>query len=180
MTCARLTDESLVDALFGDPTPGDRGHIAACPDCAARLREAETTLAGLRQAELPEPSPFYWAALRRNVRARVETSRRVWRWAPLAAAAAVLVAIVSLGPRPGQHVPAPEPRLPAWAALPPAAEDPALEVIEGALAEAPESTLAAAPPGGCSGLAPCLASLSESETRALVESLRSELGRVDS
>jgi hypothetical protein len=69
-----------------------------------------------------------------------------------------------------------EPALPAWVALPPAAEDAGLDVIGGLLSTGSgQEDL-----GDCNGLAPCLGSLSETETRALVEALRAELKGVDS
>jgi hypothetical protein len=174
MTCTRVSDESLIDLLFGDGPDADRAHVAGCPGCAGRLRELEASLARARSAELPEPSPFYWAALRRNVRRRVGQVRS-WRWAPFAAAAAALLVAIGVvsGERPASR--SPGPALPAWVALPPAGEDAGLDVIGGLLSSGSEEDL-----GACTGLAPCLASLSDAETRALVDALRADLEGVDS
>lgn len=175
MTCTRLSDESLIDLLFGGGPDADRAHVAACPECALRLRELEASLARVRSADQPEPSPFYWAALRRNVRRRVRQVRS-WRFAPFAAAAAALVVAIGVvsGERPASR--SAEPTLPAWVALPPAGEDAGLDVIGGLLS----TDSAAEDIAGCTGLAPCLGSLSDTETRALVEALRAEMKGVDS
>lgn len=177
MSCTRLSDERLVDLLFGEACPEQRAHAADCPSCGRRLRRLEQTLLRVGSAEVPEPSPLYWPALRRSVGRQIERSRRLWRWAPLAAAAAVLVA--AFGIAPGDRIQAPgspAPALPSWVALPPVGEDVGVEVLEGMLSTGVQDEDLI----GCSGLAPCLASLSESETQALVEALRAELKGVDS
>jgi hypothetical protein len=67
-------------------------HAAACPDCAARLREfrraEETVRAGFRWAD---PGPGFTARVMRDI-----TAPRPRRRLPLAAAAAVLVAVGAL------------------------------------------------------------------------------------
>lgn len=88
MTCARSTDE-LSDYFAGDvPEPARSelaAHVAACPDCNAKLQELETVLALLKTRKAPaapsdlarrlherleqEPAPakprvaFYWRSM---------------------------------------------------------------------------------------------------------------------
>ena len=69
-------------------------------------------------------------------------------------------------------MPAPEPRLPAWSALPPAEEDEGLDVLR---AVAP-AVVDASPPAGCTGMAECETDLSDEESRILTERLRQEIG----
>jgi len=174
------SDESLLDLAEGDGTAAGRAHVGACAACAARVEAARAGLALARRADIPEPSPLYWEAMRRNVGRRIaQEPRRLWSaWlAPLAATAAVAVAAAALtiGRVPAPPRPAVEPPLPAWSALPPAEDDASLAVIEG-LATA-EGGLSAMDEGR--GVGAFLAGLSEEDSRALAESLRgaSEGGR---
>jgi hypothetical protein len=121
---------------------------------------------------VPEPPGLYWEALRRNVRRRiaeepVRPSRRSWLVPVAAAAAAVVIAAVSLVGRTPEPSPA-QPYLPAWSALPPVEEDDDLAavigVVEDGLTEWDEGQ----------GLGAFVASLSEEESEALVAALRVE------
>lgn len=128
-----VTDETLLDVLEGTAVAGSRRHVEACAACAARVEEARGGRALAREAEVPEPSPLYWEALRRNVGRRIEkdSAGRSWRWALLpmvATAAAVLLALPVMRP---SFSPAPAPLLPAWSALPPVDQDAGLAVLEG-------------------------------------------------
>ena len=84
---------------------------------------------------MPEPSPFYWEAFRRQVGHRIATEvRPVWRlWLlPLAAVTAALVFAIPFLTGRAPESPAGGARLlPAWSALPPADEDEGLAVLEG-------------------------------------------------
>lgn len=168
-----VSDESLPDLAEGGGSEADRGHAAACGACAARLEEARAALALARRAEVPEPSPLYWEAMRRNVGRRIgEEPRRAPRWAwiaPVAAAATAVVAVVILttGRTHAPSVP-PERTLAAWSALPPAEDDASLEVLEG-LAVA-DADLAELDEGR--GVGAFLAGLSDEDDRALADSLR--------
>jgi hypothetical protein len=126
------------------------------------------------RAEVPEPSPFYWEAFRRQVGRRVgrERHRTLRLWAPaFAAAAAVTVAIGLVSHRPTPAA-VPASTLPAWSPALPAAGDDDLAVL-GMTAPRPDELVPAA---GCTGISRCLSDLNEDESRALAEALRRELG----
>jgi anti-sigma factor RsiW len=151
-----------------------RAHAAACTECAARVEEARAGLALAGSADVPEPSPLYWEAMRRNVERRIaEEPRRASRWAWLAPLAAAAVAVVALttGRVPAPAA-APEPTLAAWSALPPADEDVSLEVLEGLVV----TTGDLGPLDEDQGMAAFLAGLSDEEGRALADSLRGQGG----
>jgi hypothetical protein len=167
-----LSEESLLALAEDGGTGADRAHLAACPDCAAQAEAAREGLALARRADVPEPSPLYWGAMRRSIERRIEEDRaraRWWTWiAPLAATAgAVLVVALASGRAPSPAA-SPAPVLPAWSALPPAEDDASLEVLEGL----------AVPDAGIEafdqelGVGSLLADLSDEESRALAESLR--------
>jgi hypothetical protein len=166
-----VSDESLPDLAEGGGSEADRAHAVACGPCAARVEEARAALALARRADVPEPSPLYWAAMRRNVGRRIaEEPRRAPRWAwlaPVAAAAAVAVVVLTTGRTHAPSVP-PERTLAAWSALPPAEDDASLEVLEG-LAVA-DADLAELDEGR--GVGAFLAGLSDEDNRALADSLR--------
>ena len=167
-----LSDESLLRLAQGEDADADRAHVLACARCAERVEEARAGLVLARRADVPEPSPLYWQAMRRNVGRRIaEEPRRspAWAWlAPvLATAAAILVVVLTTG---RAHAPAalPAPTLPAWSALPPAEDDVSLEVLEGvAIADGDLGTLDEG-----RGVGAFLAGLSDEEYRALADSLR--------
>jgi len=139
-----LSDERLADALLsGTVDDAALAHLRACSTCAGRLAEAEAGLALARRDDVPEPSPLYWEALRRNVGRRVADEPRRASWiawlAPVAAAAGV--AALAIAHRPiGAPVPLASPTaaaaLPSWSALPPLDDDEALPVLEGVVAVA--------------------------------------------
>jgi len=167
-----VPDESLPDLAEGGGSEADRAHAGACGPCASRLAEVRAALDLARRADVPEPSPLYWDAMRRSVGRRIgeEPRRRPgWAWlAPLAAAAALVAVVVLTSGR--AHAPwaTPVPGLPAWSALPDAEDDPSLAVLEGFAAG--DDDLAALDEGD--GVGPFLASLSDEDYRALAESLR--------
>ena len=169
-----LPDESLPDLAFGRGSEADRAHAGACGACGSRLAEVRSALEIARRADVPEPSPLYWDAMRRSVGRRIgeEPRRRPgWAWlAPLAAAAALVAAMMLTTGR--THAPSatPEPGLPAWSALPKAEDDPSLVVLEGFAAD--DDELAALDEGG--GVGPFLASLSDEDDQALADSLRGD------
>ena len=170
-----LSDEQVPDLAEGLGSPAEREHVAACAACTARVEEVRGVLALARRAEVPEPSPLYWEALRRNVGRRIDEERRGPRpaWLPaLAATAAVVVATIALTVgRPPAPAPSASP-LPAWSALPPAADDVSLEVLEG-FATA-DGSLGAIDEGR--GVGAFLAGLSDEDYRTLADSLRGQGG----
>jgi hypothetical protein len=175
---AHVPEARLMEAIEGTWADG-RAHLEACAECQARLADAREGLALAREADVPEPSPLYWQSLRLQVRQAVEREgrRRSSFWGvafrPALAAAAVLAAIAMLVPH---SVPRPEPSaertLPAWSALPPAEDDPGLDVLRAVAPAVADAAL----PAGCAGLTECVADLSDEESRALAERLQSALG----
>ena len=167
-----LSDESLLRLAQGGDAEGDRAHALACARCAERVEEARAGLDLARRADVPEPSPLYWEAMRLRIERRIaEEPRRspAWAWlAPvLATAAAVAVVALTTG---RAHAPAalPKTTLPAWSALPPAEDDASLEVLEGLVVA--NGDLGMDDEGR--GVSAFLAGLSDEEYRALANSLR--------
>ncbi len=167
-----LSEERLLDVVEGAAAEDARAHVAACPACRRRVDEAALGLALAHEAEVPEPTPLYWEAFRRQVGRRILSEDRTsWRWrlVPLLAAAAALIVIVpSLKAPAGGSL---APVVPAWSALPPAEEDPGWVVLEGLAASDPEL----APPREGRGVAELLGDLSEEESLALTDALRKKL-----
>jgi hypothetical protein len=172
---SHLTSEDLMAVLDGTVSAADRDHVASCATCRALLEEARAGLALAEDSEVPEPSPLYWESFRRQVGRRIEThQRRAWgfRLLPLFAGAAALVWVLpSLRVVPSP-TPAPAPSLPAWSALPPADEDPGLEVLTALAASTPDLAL-----GDCTGVTECASELAEDESGELLQALRDELGQ---
>jgi len=175
-----LSDGEFVDLLDGIAAGERRQHVAACPDCQARADEARDGLHRALGAEMPEPSPLYWEAFRRQVGQRIEADGRA-SWRPRLAAAlmaaAVLVGIVTLLPRSaGRPGPAAirdrgaAVLLPPWSALPDPQDDAGLSVLQ-AMATGEDLSL-----GSECSMAECLAGLSEEDTIALVDELKTSLG----
>jgi hypothetical protein len=185
VTGGHLQEEALIDVLEGVAAPSVRAHAAACAECGARLAGAASGLELARGAEVPEPSPLYWHSFRSQVGSRIE-AEPVSRWkhvfaSPwLAAAAAVVAASAVLIPRAihtpaASSAPAAATVLPAWSPLPPADEDPGLEL----LAAVVPGTTGLGPLAECDGLGDCMAeaaTLSEEDSARLTDALRRELG----
>ena len=114
--CARAR-ERITTWLSGEIDPDERRdleeHFSACAACAAdagRLRQALDLLAA---GDVPDPGPAYWSSFGRRLRARIDVSRRrarLLRWTAGIAAAAVIVAGLSL--RKPRHEMPPAPRAP--------------------------------------------------------------------
>lgn len=183
VTGGHLGEDALVDLMDGVASAEARGHAASCLHCRARLEQAASGLELAREADIPEPSPLFWQSFRGQVDVRIASGdpAPVWKrfaagpW--LAAAAAVLVAVAVLLPRAPAPVPLAPPAagLPAWSALPPADEDPGLDL----LAAVVPGSGGLGPLAECQGLGDCMteaAALSEEETAVLTEALRRELG----
>lgn len=161
------SDAELMELLEGG-TGRARPHVAGCAHCQARLAHAEEGLRLALASDVPEPSPLYWEAFRRQVGRRImaeDAPLLRWRLGALLAAAAATLALVSLvppAPRPAGSVP-----LPAWSAFP--EEDPAFSVAASVMAQGGEAT-------ECS-VSECLDSLSDEEQASLLDSLRQQLRR---
>ena len=167
---AHVSDDAVIDLALSAGTASERAHVESCEACAGRVREATSAFELVQRAEVPEPSPFYWQALRHGVSQRIaqegRASRRFAMLVPVAAAAAVL-AVLFVGrtlPLPGALAPG----LAAWSALPLEEEDEGLRVLEGLAISSGE--LAEWERG--EGLSVYLANLTDDESRVLAETLR--------
>jgi hypothetical protein len=162
-----------MDALEGAPRGATAEHLASCAECMARVAEAREGLVLTRAATLPEPPALYWESFPRQVARRLDepAASRSWRlWLLPGAAATVMavIAVLSFLPRPAPERTPPPRTLAAWSALPAAEEDPGLPVLQ---ALGPDL----APAVECSGVADCLADLSDEETQALARTLRPDV-----
>jgi hypothetical protein len=174
-----LTEESLLDLVFGKGDEGARRHAEECAACRARVADAQEALRAAEHADVPEPSPLYWEAFRRQVGRRIEEEPAarpaLWRFVPAFAALAATLAIgLALLARSSGPVPSPatQPTLPAWSPLPAADEDVGLTLIE---ALAPSADAASVSALAECPVEECLAGLSNEESRAVAESLRQQL-----
>jgi hypothetical protein len=167
-----VSDDALLDLALGEGTTSERAHAGSCEACARRVEETRSAIELAQGAEVPEPEPIYWQALRRGVRKRIaEDGRRTRRFAifvPLAAAAALTAVLVA---RPGvvqqNRV---EPGLAAWSALPVENEDDGLRVLEGIALSSNDL----AEWDRAEGLGAYLANLTDDESRVLAETLREQ------
>jgi hypothetical protein len=78
MSC--LDERRLLEVQFGDAPHADRSHVATCSDCAARLQDLRRDL-GRVDAVLRATAP------------RLRPRRVAWRWAPVAVAAMLALAV---------------------------------------------------------------------------------------
>jgi len=177
---AHLPEETLMDVVDGTAGPAAREHVASCQSCRTWVAGAAEAWARASDSGVPEPSPLYWASFRRQVGRRIEGERRPGAWRPVwllpvAAAAALLVALPAIRWPHSSPSPSPGllPALPAWSALPPAEKDDGLEVLRAVATNDPE--VAAGFERG--NLLEMLSDLSDEESRALAEQLRSDVGK---
>jgi anti-sigma factor RsiW len=98
-----LSEDALLDAVYGIAGNDAETHLRGCADCAQRLHAWQEKRAATA-ASVDIPSEFL-AAQRRKIYERIERpSRRRWLWAPgLAAACALAVGIFVYHPAPQQH-----------------------------------------------------------------------------
>jgi len=169
---AHVSDDVLVDLALGEGTASERAHVASCEACTRRVEEARSAVELAQRAEVPEPSPLYWQALRRGVGQRIaEDGQKARRFAilvPLAAAAALTAVLVA---RPGLFKESRvEPGLAAWSALPVEDEDDDLRVLEGLALSSNEL----ADWDRTEGLGVYLANLTDDESRVLAQTLREQ------
>ncbi len=98
-----LSEDALLDAVYGIAGSDAEAHLRRCADCAQRLHEwQEKRAAAAASVEIPSE---FLAAQRRKIYERIERpSRKHWLWAPgLAAACALAVGIFVYHPAPQQH-----------------------------------------------------------------------------
>jgi anti-sigma factor RsiW len=98
-----LSEDALLDAVYGIAGNETDAHLRQCADCARRLHEWQEKRAATTASV--EISGEFLAAQRRKIYERIERpSRKRWLWAPgLAAACALAIGIFAYHPAPQQH-----------------------------------------------------------------------------
>jgi hypothetical protein len=163
-----LSEADLLDLVVGDAEASVEAHRAACADCARRAQDARDGLDLARLAAAPEPA-VDWAAFRAEVKGRIGAAeRRRGLLVPAMAAAAALVAGLSLFAPHAHRVRQPVATLSPWTPLPPLEGDSSLWVVEDAFAGADDLSGLT----GCRAMGDCLASLTDDETAVLTDLLR--------
>ncbi len=98
-----LTEDVLLDAIYGIAGDGPQAHAEACPECAGRLRElrqrASLAVAGCKATSAI--SDEFLAAQRRQIYQRIDRpSSKLWWWAPgLVMASALVVGVFVYQPQ---------------------------------------------------------------------------------
>lgn len=95
-----LSEDALLDAIYGIAGSATEAHLRRCADCAQRLHEwHEKRAAAAGSVEL---SGEFLAAQRKKIYERIEQpSRKHWLWAPgLAAACALAIGVFVYHPAP--------------------------------------------------------------------------------
>ncbi len=84
-----LSEDALLDAIYGIAGSAAEAHLRHCADCAQRLQEwHEKRAAAVESVEIPGE---FLAAQRKKIYERIEQpSRKHWLWAPALAAACAL------------------------------------------------------------------------------------------
>jgi hypothetical protein len=175
-----LTEEQLWASLEGGASPGVLSHLEACAACRERRHDAEGGLSLAAGAgPVPEPSPLYWAAFRRQVEQKIGeeppgSARHSWRrvftpgaLVPVGVAALIVLflnPVLRQGSAPSGSA-SPSPALPAWEALPAARDDGSLDVLRG-LALAGNDLEAAS---GCREWTDCLSDEESLDLTAVLE-----------
>jgi len=161
-------EEQWIDVVDGVADPQVRRHLEACAECRATADAMRASVALVREADVPEPSPLYWETFRARVGEAIAEEKAPpsrWRLVPRWAIAAASLAVLSTAfhaPRREVNVPAAPVVVEAWSPLPEAQDDEALPV------------LAAAASGGevaCADVASCAIDLSAIEPEGLAEAL---------
>jgi hypothetical protein len=98
---SHLSDEQLVNHFYGWTEAGTVAqHLDTCPECASAYQALQEDLAVLGRHPVPEPDTAFETRTWARVNSRLGRQDRVWsapRWAMLAAAAVVLVAVFLAG-----------------------------------------------------------------------------------
>ena len=98
-----LSEDALLNAVYGIAENDAEMHLRGCADCTQRLHEwQQRRAATVASVEIPGE---FLAAQRRKIYERIESpSRKHWLWAPgLAAAFALAVGIFVYHPTPQQQ-----------------------------------------------------------------------------
>jgi hypothetical protein len=95
-----LSEDALLDAVYGIAGIDAEAHLRACAECGRRFSEwQETRAAAVESVEIPVE---FLAAQRKKIYERIERpSRKQWLWAPgLAAACALAIGVFAYHPAP--------------------------------------------------------------------------------
>lgn len=98
-----LDDEQLLLSLYGAAEPGAAAHLAACPDCAARLGGLKARRSAWLAAPAPPADAARLRAQREAVHAAIERKRARPYWRAIQAGAlacSVLLAVLLYRPAP--------------------------------------------------------------------------------
>jgi hypothetical protein len=94
-----LSEDSLLDAIYGIATKGAEAHLGVCAECARRLSEWHGTRSA--EAESADISGEFLAAQRKQIYARIERPlSKQWLWAPGLAGCALALVIFAYHPAP--------------------------------------------------------------------------------
>jgi len=98
-----LSEDALLDAVYGIAGNAAEAHLRRCADCAQRLHEWHEKRAAA--VESIDVSGEFLAAQRKRIYERIERpSRKHWLWAPgLAAACALAVGVFVYHPAPKEQ-----------------------------------------------------------------------------
>lgn len=184
-----LAPDEFVDLADGTLSPARRAHVAQCASCRALAVEMREALALAVSADVPEPSPFFWATLNARVRADIartapDAPRWWWRWnvlAPMAGLVALVVALTSTVERAAPAAPAGPgssvaPRLDVADDPPPLTDD-ALAMMIDLAADLPEGGWDALDVRNLPDIGEAAAVLATDERHALAALLRSVTDR---
>jgi hypothetical protein len=101
-----LSEDRLLDAVYGIAGSAAEAHLRLCANCAQRLHEwHEKRAAAVESVEGIEISGEFLAAQRKKIYERIEQpSRKHWLWAPgLAAACALAIGVFVYHPAPKEQ-----------------------------------------------------------------------------
>ena len=101
-----LSEDALLDAVYGIAGSAADAHLRRCADFAQRLHEwHEKRAAVVEHVESVEISNDFLAAQRKKIYGRIERpSRKHWLWAPgLVAAGALAIGVFVYHPAPKEH-----------------------------------------------------------------------------
>lgn len=98
-----LTPDEFMDLVDGTLAADRDAHLATCAACAAMALDVREALAAAKSADVPEPSPLFWASINARVQsAMAESTATGWRaWlrldvlVPIAGLALVVTAIAA-------------------------------------------------------------------------------------
>jgi hypothetical protein len=98
-----LSENELLDAVYGIAGSAAEAHLRRCADCSQRLEEwHEKRAAAVESVEIPND---FLAAQRKKIYERIERpSRKHWLWAPgLVAACALAIGVFVYHPTPKEQ-----------------------------------------------------------------------------